>query len=138
LSANRNCASIVNEIASRSACPGIDQLDPEILEVANVTSSERRPPRSDDSGDFDISKLQGLPDYAALRSAIRGFHCCIAVEGQNSSLEILIQDATERILKLPSATSGSEQLNAEADFKHCHGCSPNCFRGLLIKPLKQR
>ncbi len=93
-----------------SAVPRIDQLNPEILEMASVTGSECRPPRRDDAGDLDVAEVDRLPECPPLRRATCRFLGRLAVEGENTSLEILIECATERVLELPSAASGREQI----------------------------
>jgi hypothetical protein len=90
--------------------PRVDQLNPEILEMASVTGSECRPPRGDDTCDLDVTKIHRLPDCPPLRGATCRFLGSLVVEGENSPLEILIEYATERILELPSAASRREQL----------------------------
>ncbi|HEY1402212.1 MAG TPA: hypothetical protein VF953_11530 [Terriglobales bacterium] len=46
------------------------------------------------------------------------------VEGENPSLEILIDGATERVPELPFAAAGREQFQTEADLEDGHRCSP--------------
>jgi hypothetical protein len=77
-------------------CPGIDDGNTEILEVANVARGEGRAPRRDNSRDFDVPKVDGLPSDSA-RSGTAG-RCLgrVLVEGQDPSLEVLGEGAAER------------------------------------------
>ena len=93
--------------------------------MANVTSGERRPPRGNDAGDFDAAEIDGPAGCSPFRCATCRFLGRLAVEGENSSLEIIFEDATERLTELPSAASGREQLEPEMNLEDGHRCSPN-------------
>jgi len=93
--------------------------------MASVARSECRPPRGNDAGDFDVAEVDGLPNRPALRRATCRFVGRHAIEREYSSLEIIIEDATERVLELTSAASVREQLQTEADLEDGHCCSPD-------------
>lgn len=93
--------------------------------MAGVTSSECCSPRGYDASDLDVAKGDGLPDCPPLRGATCRFLGSLVVEGENASLEILIDGATERVLELPSAAAGPEQLQTEGYLEDCHRCSPD-------------
>ena len=95
------------------------------MEVANVAGGERRPPCGNNAGDLDVAEIHGLPDCAALGGETCGCICRLVVEEQDPPLEIVIDNSTERVLELPSATPGVEQLETKADFEDSHCGSPD-------------
>ena len=88
--------------------------------MASVTGSECRPSRGDDAGDLDVTKVDGSPDCPSLCSETCRLTSRFVVEGENPSLEILIDGAAERVLELPFASAGREQLQTEADLEDGH------------------
>ena len=114
--------------------PGIDEVNAEVLEVAEIACGEGRPTCRGDAGDLYVTDLDGTPRSTALRRDATGRTGGCKIEDRHPVLEVNFERLGEGLLEKPSASPDRKEIQTIPDFEHRDRSGPDGLRWQGIQP----